>query len=119
MPEKHTDFIFCTIGEEEGFVGAVIVLLLMGALILRIMGMGDRQQEPFGRVYCYCVAAILLFHTLVNVGMTMGIVPVMGIPLPFISYGGSSLVAFTILVFVAFALDASTRKGLPVYGIRR
>lgn len=119
VPEKHTDFIFCTIGEEEGFVGAVIVLLLMGALILRIMGMGDRQQEPFGRVYCYCVAAILLFHTLVNVGMTMGIVPVMGIPLPFISYGGSSLVAFTILVFVAFALDASTRKGLPVYGIRR
>ncbi len=118
VPEKHTDFIFCTIGEEQGFVGAVFVLLLMGALILRVMRMGDRQQEPFGRVYCYCVAAILLFHTLVNVGMTIGIVPVMGIPLPFISYGGSSLVAFTILVFIAFSLDASTRKGLPAYGGR-
>ncbi len=118
VPEKHTDFIFCTIGEETGFVGSVVVLLLMGALIMRLMRMGDRQQESFGRVYCYCVAAILLFHTLVNVGMTIGIVPVMGIPLPFISYGGSSLVAFTILVFIAFSLDASTRKELPTYGAR-
>lgn len=118
VPEKHTDFIFCTIGEEQGFVGAVFVLLLMGALILRVMRMGDRQQETFGRVYCYCVAAILLFHTLVNVGMTIGLVPVMGIPLPFISYGGSSLVAFTVLLFIAIALDASTRKGPPAYGGR-
>lgn len=118
VPEKHTDFIFCTIGEEKGFVGAVAVLLLIGALIMRLMRMGDRQQESFGRVYCYCVAAILLFHTLVNVGMTIGIVPVMGIPLPFISYGGSSLVAFTILVFIAFSLDAATRKALPTYGAR-
>ena len=118
VPEKHTDFIFCTIGEEQGFVGAVFVLMLMCALILRVMQMGDRQQETFGRVYCYCVASILLFHTFVNVGMTIGLVPVMGIPLPFISYGGSSLIAFTILLFIAFSLDASTRKGLPAYGGR-
>lgn len=116
VPEKHTDFIFCTIGEETGFAGAIVVLTLLALLILRLMRMGDRQQETFGRVYCYCVAAILLFHTFVNVGMTIGLMPVMGIPLPFISYGGSSLVAFTVMVFIAFALDASTRKGLPTYG---
>ena len=116
VPEKHTDFIFCTIGEEEGFVGAIVVLALLAALVLRLMRMGDSQQETFGRVYCYCVAAIILFHTFVNVGMTIGLVPVMGIPLPFISYGGSSLLAFTIMVFIAFALDASTRKALPAYG---
>lgn len=119
VPEKHTDFIFCTIGEETGFVGAIFVLTLLALLILRLMSMGDRQQETFGRVYCYCVAAILLFHTFVNVGMTIGLMPVMGIPLPFISYGGSSLVAFTIMVFIAFALDATTRKGLPTYGRMR
>ena len=110
VPEKHTDFIFCTIGEEWGFVGAIVVLLLLGMLIFRLMKMGDRIEEPFGRVYCYCVAAIMLFHVLVNVGMTIGLMPVMGIPLPFISYGGSSFVAFTILLFVAVNLDASTRR---------
>ncbi len=115
VPEKHTDFIFCTIGEETGFVGCAVVLAIICALILRLMRMGDRQQDAFGRVYCYCVAAIFLFHTLVNVGMTIGLMPVMGIPLPFISYGGSSLVAFTIMIFIAFALDASTRKELPSY----
>lgn len=110
VPEKHTDFIFCTIGEEWGFVGAIVVLALLFLLILRLMKMGDRIDEPFGRVYCYCVAAILLFHVLVNVGMTIGLMPVMGIPLPFISYGGSSFVAFTILLFIAVNLDASTRR---------
>ena len=110
VPEKHTDFIFCTIGEEWGFVGAIVVLLLLCMLIFRLMKMGDRIEEPFGRVYCYCVAAIILFHVLVNVGMTIGLMPVMGIPLPFISYGGSSFVAFTILLFVAVNLDASTRR---------
>ena len=94
------------------------MLSLLCMLILRLMRMGDRQQETFGRVYCYCVAAIILFHTFVNVGMTIGIVPVMGIPLPFVSYGGSSFMAFTIMVFIAFSLDASTRKGLPTYGGR-
>ena len=110
VPERHTDFIFCTVGEEWGFVGVATILALLCMLILRLMRMGERQQEPFGRIYCYCVAAILLFHVLVNVGMTVGLMPVMGIPLPFLSYGGSSLVAFTILLFIAVRLDASTRQ---------
>ena len=110
VPERHTDFIFCTVGEEWGFVGTIVVLALLCLLILRLMRMGERQQEPFGRIYCYCVAAILLFHVLVNVGMTIGLMPVMGIPLPFMSYGGSSLIAFTILLFIAVRLDASTRQ---------
>lgn len=110
VPERHTDFIFCTVGEEWGFVGSVVVLGLFAALILRLMRMGERQEEPFGRIYCYSVAAILLFHVLVNVGMTVGLMPVMGIPLPFMSYGGSSLLAFTVLVFIAVRLDASTRQ---------
>ena len=110
VPERHTDFIFCTVGEEWGFVGATFVLLLLCLLILRLMRMGEYQQEPFGRIYCYCVASILLFHVLVNVGMTIGLMPVMGIPLPYISYGGSSLIAFTILLFIAVRLDASSRQ---------
>lgn len=110
VPERHTDFIFCTVGEEWGFLGTMVVLGLLCALILRLMRMGERQEEPFGRIYCYSVAAILLFHVLVNVGMTIGLMPVMGIPLPFMSYGGSSLIAFTILVFIAVRLDASTRQ---------
>lgn len=110
VPERHTDFIFCTVGEEWGFLGTGVLLTLLCLLILRLMRMGERQQEPFGRIYCYCVAAILLFHVLVNVGMTIGLMPVMGIPLPFMSYGGSSLIAFTILLFIAVRLDASTRQ---------
>ncbi len=110
VPEKHTDFIFCTVGEEWGFVGTMFVLSLFCLLILRLMRMGERQEEPFGRIYCYCVAAFLLFHLLVNVGMTIGLMPVMGIPLPFVSYGGSSLIAFTIMLFIAVRLDASTRQ---------
>ena len=110
VPEKHTDFIFCTIGEEFGFLGALVLFSLMALLILRLMRMGDRQLETFGRVYCYCVASILFFHCCINIGMTMGVVPVMGIPLPFISYGGSSLLGFTMLVFIAIALDASPTK---------
>ena len=110
VPEKHTDFIFCTVGEEHGFVGCVAMLTLFCALILRLMRMGDRQLEAFGRIYCYSVAAILLFHVLVNIGMTIGLMPVMGIPLPLISYGGSSLIAFTILIFIAIRLDAATRQ---------
>lgn len=110
VPERHTDFIFCTVGEEWGFLGAIVVLTLLCLLILRLMRMGERQQEPFGRIYCYCVASILLFHVFVNVGMTIGLMPVMGIPLPFMSYGGSSLIAFTILLFIAVRLDASTRQ---------
>ena len=110
VPERHTDFIFCTVGEEWGFLGTTLLLTLLCLLILRLMRMGERQEEPFGRIYCYCVASILLFHVLVNVGMTIGLMPVMGIPLPFMSYGGSSLIAFTILLFIAVRLDASTRQ---------
>jgi rod shape determining protein RodA len=112
VPEKHTDFIFCTIGEEFGFLGTIVVLGLMFTFIFRLMRMGDRQREAFGRVYCYIVASILLFHTLINVGMTIGVVPVMGIPLPLISYGGSSLMAFSIMIFIAFAFDAQTKRSL-------
>ena len=110
VPDRHTDFIFCTVGEEWGFIGTSIMLGLLCLLILRLMRMGERQEEPFGRIYCYCVASILLFHVLVNIGMTGGLMPVMGIPLPFMSYGGSSLIAFTILLFIAIRLDAATRQ---------
>lgn len=115
VPEKHTDFIFCTIGEEFGFVGTFTVLMLIMAFLFRLMRMGNNQRETFGRVYCYIVASIILFHTLINVGMTIGIVPVMGIPLPLISYGGSSLLAFSIMIFIAFAFDAQTTRDLPTY----
>lgn len=110
VPEQDTDFIFSTVGEEWGFLGTMTLLALLCALILRLMKMGERQEEPFGRIYCYCVAAILLFHVLVNVGMTVGLIPVMGIPLPFISYGGSSLLGFTMLLFIAIRLDASPTR---------
>ena len=108
VPEKHTDFIFCIVGEEWGFIGCLIVVSLYIALILRLMRMGERIKEPFGRVYCYSVAAILLLHVMVNIGMTIGLMPVMGIPLPLMSYGGSSLLAFTLLIMIAIRLDAST-----------
>ncbi len=110
VPEQSTDFIFCTVGEEWGFVGSTVVLALFGWLIVRLIKMGERQQEPFGRIYCYSVAAIYFFHIMVNVGMTIGLMPVIGIPLPLFSYGGSSLLAFTILFFIAVRLD-SARTG--------
>ena len=93
VPEQHTDFIFCTIGEEEGFVGATLVLALFLTLILRVIAIAERQRSAFGRVYGYCVASFLIFHLAVNVGMVIGLCPVIGIPLPFFSYGGSSIVA--------------------------
>ncbi len=107
VPEQSTDFIFCTVGEEWGFVGSMVVLALFGALVLKLMRMGERQGEAFGRIYCYSVAGIFLFHVVINIGMTVGLVPVIGIPLPFFSYGGSSLLAFTILYFVAVKLDSA------------
>lgn len=106
IPEQSTDFIFCTVGEEWGFFGSAIVIVLFCSLIVRLMRMGERQQEPFRRVYCYSVAAILLFHIVINIGMTIGIMPVIGIPLPLFSYGGSSLLSFTILFFIAIRLDS-------------
>ena len=109
VPEQSTDFIFCTIGEEWGFVGSTAVILLYVVLILRLIAMGERQQDAFGRIYCYCVAGIFLFHILINVGMTIGLMPVIGIPLPFISYGGSSMIAFSVLLFIALRLDIAKK----------
>lgn len=106
VPEQATDFIFCTIGEEEGFVGCAVVLGLFLALILRLIVLAERQEHAFARVYGYCVLSVFLFHVFVNVGMVLGLMPVIGIPLPFISYGGSSLWGFTILLFIFLRLDA-------------
>jgi len=106
VPEQDTDFIFCTVGEEEGFLGSAAVLLLFLALILRLMYVAERQPFKFGRVYGYCVAGIFLFHVFINVGMVLGLTPVIGIPLPFFSYGGSSLWGFTLLLFIFLRIDA-------------
>jgi len=106
VPEQDTDFIFCTVGEEEGFVGAAGVLLLFLALILRLIHLAERQQTTFGRVYGYSVLSIFLFHVFINVGMVLGLTPVIGIPLPFFSYGGSSLWGFTFLLFIFLRIDA-------------
>ncbi len=106
VPEQDTDFIFCTVGEEEGFLGSAAVLGLFLALILRLMYLAERQPFKFGRVYGYCVAGVFLFHVFINVGMVLGLTPVIGIPLPFFSYGGSSLWGFTILLFIFLRIDA-------------
>ncbi len=107
VPEQHTDFIFCTIGEEEGFIGTTTILAIYLALILRLIHIAERQRTPFERVYAYCVVSMLIFHLAINVGMVIGLCPVIGIPLPFFSYGGSSLWGFTILLFILLRLDAS------------
>ena len=112
VPEQHTDFIYCTIGEEEGFLGSVAVLVLFLALIWRIIFLAERQTSSFGRVYGYCVASFLIFHVCINVGMVLGLCPVIGIPLPFFSYGGSSLGGFTLLLFIFLAIDASRKQSL-------
>lgn len=106
VPEQDTDFIFCTVGEEEGFVGSSAVLLLFLVLILRLIVLAERQPSTFGRVYGYSVASIFIFHLFINVGMVLGLTPVIGIPLPFFSYGGSSLWGFTILLFIFLRIDA-------------
>ena len=110
VPEQHTDFIFCTIGEEEGFLGTSTVILLFIMLILRIISLAERQSTTFGRVYAYCVASYLIFHFCINIGMVIGLCPVIGIPLPFFSYGGSSLWGFTFLLFILLRIDASRRS---------
>lgn len=107
VPEQDTDFIFCTVGEEQGFLGSALVLVLFMSLILRLISLSERQHTRFGRVYGYCVLSIFFFHLFINVGMVLGITPVIGIPLPFFSYGGSSLWGFTILLFVFLRIDAS------------
>ena len=105
VPEQDTDFIFCTIGEEQGFVGSAAVVTLYLLLILRISMIAERQKVAFNRIYAYGVAGILFVHFIVNIGMTMGLVPIIGIPLPFLSKGGSSLLGFTIMLAVLLKLD--------------
>ncbi|MBK0382765.1 rod shape-determining protein RodA [Pedobacter sp. SD-b] len=111
VPEQSTDFIFCTVGEEWGFIGSFIVIGLYVFLLLRIIHIAERQRAPFGRIYGYAVACIIFCHFFVNIAMTIGLMPVIGIPLPFISYGGSSLLSFTILLFTLIKLD-SNRMGI-------
>ena len=106
VPEQDTDFIFCTVGEDWGFVGSSFGIILMLALILRVIFMSERQRSPFSRIYGYGVASVLFFHLTINIGMTIGLAPVIGIPLPFFSYGGSSLWSFTILLFIFIKLDS-------------
>jgi rod shape determining protein RodA len=106
VPEQSTDFIFCTIGEEYGFMGSIVVISLLIGLMLRLMFLADRQRSKFARVYGYCIVSIIFFHFLVNIGMTIGLMPVVGIPLPFFSYGGSGLWSFTMMLFIFLKLDA-------------
>ncbi len=106
VPEQSTDFIFCTIGEEEGWIGSMVVVVLFVTLLLRIIYLAERQKNRFARVYGYGVASVLFFHFAVNIGMTIGLFPVIGIPLPFFSYGGSSLWGFTVLLFILLKIDA-------------
>lgn len=110
VPEQHTDFIFCTIGEEQGFIGSAAVLIAFLVLILRLIYIAERQKTAFSRVYSYCVVSLLIFHVCINVGMVIGLCPVIGIPLPFFSYGGSSLWGFTILLFIMLRLDAARKE---------
>ena len=106
VPMQSTDFIFCTVGEEWGFLGTSFLVILFTVLILRIIQISDRQRSRFTRIYAYCVASIFFLHLMINVGMTIGLAPVIGIPLPFFSYGGSSMISFTILLGILVRLDA-------------
>ena len=110
VPEQDTDFIFCTVGEEMGFIGSSAILLLFMAFILRLLYLAERQNHAFGRIYGYCLVSIFLFHLFINVGMVLGLTPVIGIPLPFFSYGGSSLWGFTLLLFTFLRVNAEYNK---------
>lgn len=112
VPEQSTDFIFCTVGEEWGFIGTTVVILLFLTLLIRLIYLAERQRSSFSRIYGYGVACILFFHIMINISMTIGLAPVIGIPLPFFSYGGSSLWSFTVLLFIFIRLDASRTKNL-------
>ena len=112
VPEQDTDFIFCTVGEEQGFVGAALVVILFGVFILRLITLAERQHGTFQRIYGYSVASIFFFHVAINIGMVTGLTPVIGIPLPFFSYGGSSLWGFTILLFIFLRMDAARNERL-------
>lgn len=106
VPEQSTDFIFCTVGEEHGFIGSMVVIGLFIGLILRLVVLAERQRTRFARVYGYCVTGIIFFHFMINIGMTIGLMPVIGIPLPFFSYGGSSLWSFSVLLFIFLKIDS-------------
>jgi rod shape determining protein RodA len=106
VPEQSTDYIFCTVGEEWGFLGTLLLMVSFALLIGRILWLAERQKDTFSRVYGYAVASILFSHWIINIGMTIGLVPTIGIPLPFFSYGGSSLWGFTLLLFIFVKLDA-------------
>ncbi len=112
VPEQSTDFIFCTIGEEHGWIGSLVLIFLFIFLLLRIIFIAERQKQKFSRIYGYSVASILFTHFTINIGMTIGLFPVIGIPLPFFSYGGSSLLAFTILLFILLKLDSHRNQML-------
>ena len=112
VPEQDTDFIFCTVGEEFGFVGSASILILFLIFLLRLVHIAERQRDVFNRVYGYCVVCIFFFHIMVNIGMVIGLMPVIGIPLPFFSYGGSSLWSFTILLFILLRLDSARKERL-------
>ena len=112
VPKQSSDFIFCTVGEEWGFLGSFIVIGIYLFLLLRLIKLAERQRSDFSRIYGYCVVSILFTHIFLNIGMAIGIVPVIGIPLPFLSYGGSSLWGFTILLFIFLRLDASRTEYL-------
>ena len=106
VPEQSTDFIFCTLGEEQGWIGSLVIIGLFVILLTRLVALAERQKSRFARIYGYSVASIIFIHFMVNIGMTIGLFPVIGIPLPFFSYGGSSLWSFTILLFIFLKLDA-------------
>ncbi len=110
VPEQSTDFIFCTIGEEFGFLGCAVVILLYVFLIARILGRAEYCREPFARIYGYCLAGCFFMHMMINIGMTIGLMPVIGIPLPFLSYGGSSMLSFTVMLFIFLALLKQERR---------
>ena len=110
VPQQDTDFIFCTVGEEWGFVGTTIIIILFLTLFLRLIFIAERQTESFSRIYGYGVVSLLFFHFFVNIGMAIGLLPVIGIPLPFFSYGGSSLLAFTVLIFIFLKLDTGRKE---------
>ena len=110
VPEQDTDFIFCTVGEEQGFLGSTLVLLVYAFLLVRLLHVAERQPTVFGRIYGYSVLSIFFFHLTINIGMVLGLMPVIGIPLPFFSYGGSSLWGFTLLLFIFLRIDAGRKS---------
>jgi rod shape determining protein RodA len=106
VPESETDFIFCPFAEEWGFLGSLVLMVLYMSILIRIVFIAERQRSVFNRVYAYCVAMIVFYHVAINIGMNIGFAPVIGIPLPFFSYGGSSMLSFTIMMFILLKLDS-------------